>query len=155
VGLGIFIGVLTANLNGELKRLTRIKRRTNKIRRKLMTDEITNDEDIIDSRDIIARIEELQEDTDSLDDSESFELKALIALDQNGKDAFEDNWKYGVSLIRDDYFETHARELASDIGAISDDMSWPAHCIDWEQAANELQADYALLEFDGVEYWAR
>ena len=121
-----------------------------------MTEEITNDENIIDSRDIAVRVEELAEDTDSLDDLEWFELEILTTLDQDGKDAFgEDNWESGVTLIRGNFFETHAREVASDIGAISDDIRWPANYIDWEAAASDLQADYTLLEFDGVEYWAK
>ena len=32
---------------------------------------------------------------------------------------------------------------------------WPYSCIDWEQAAEELQQDYMSVEFDGVTYWMR
>ena len=119
-----------------------------------MTEEITNNEDTIDSRDIIARIEELEED-DELEDWEKDELECLTALDQDGKGAYGDSWKYGIGLVRDSHFTEYAQKFASDTGAISDTQSWPANCIDWEQATNELQTDYTLLDFDGVEYWAR
>ena len=128
-----------------------------------MTEEITNNEDIISSKDIIARIEELQEDADLLDDSELseladlelFELEILTALDQDGRGRFPDSWEDGVCLIRDSYFTKYAQELAEDIGAISDTNAWPANCIDWNYAAKQLTTDYACLEFGGVEYWAR
>jgi hypothetical protein len=28
-------------------------------------------------------------------------------------------------------------------------------CIDWNEAASELQMDYTAVEFDGVTYWVR
>jgi hypothetical protein len=28
-------------------------------------------------------------------------------------------------------------------------------CIDWDQAARELQVDYFDVDFDGVTYWIR
>lgn len=65
-----------------------------------------------------------------------------------------DYW-YPVTLIRDSYFEQYARDLAEDIGAIPDDAQWPCTCIDWEQAARELQQDYTTIDFDGVDYWTR
>ena len=118
-----------------------------------MTEEITNSEDLIDSRDIIARLEDLRED-DELEDWEKDELEALTALDRDGRGLFSDSWEDGVGLIRDSYFEEHARQYAEDIGAISNDARWPANCIDWNYAAEQLKADYTCLEFDGVEYWA-
>jgi len=65
------------------------------------------------------------------------------------------DWRYGETLIRDSYFEEYARELADDIGAIPRDAGWPTTCIDWEQAARELQMDYTSVNFDGVTYWVR
>jgi len=118
-----------------------------------MTKEISNTEDIIDSRDIIARIEELEED-ESRDESEEEELKILKELAEEGESSFSD-WEHGIGLIRDSYFEDYARSLAEDIGAIKADMDWPCNCIDWKQAAEELQQDYTSIEFDGVTYWGR
>lgn len=137
-----------------------------------MTDPITKYDDIIDSRDIIARIEELQNDfreatgddprdfamsTEDymmgLSEDEAEELTALIDLAAEGERS--PGWRYGETLIRDSYFEDYAQQLAEDIGAISNDHQWPNYCIDWERAARELQMDYTCVEFDGVDYWIR
>lgn len=59
------------------------------------------------------------------------------------------------SLIADHDFEDYAREYAEDIGAIGEDMRWPANCIDWERAARELRQDYRSVEYDGDTYWHR
>lgn len=121
--------------------------------------EISNSDDIIDSRDVIARIEALHEiATDETADSDerthaNNELGVLQALAEQGEGLAD--WEHGEALIRDSYFEDYARELAEDIGAVSKDQSWPNYCIDWERAARDLKMDYTSLEFDGVTYWAR
>lgn len=128
------------------------------------TDEITNSENVIDSRDVIARINYLEseresaENPDEWDDSdEGQELKALKALadEASGSADWTYDWTYGETLIRDSYFEDYARELAEDIGAIPKDLGWPCNHIDWEGATNALKMDYFSVEFDGVEYWIR
>lgn len=115
--------------------------------------EITNAEDIIDSRDVIARIEYL-EDLEERDEDETAELTALKALADEAS-GYAADWRHGEALIRDSYFEEYAQQLADDIGAIPRDASWPMTCIDWEQAARELQQDYTSVDFDGVTYWIR
>lgn len=117
-----------------------------------MAKTISNSDDIIDSRDVIARIEEL-EDQEERDEDEQEELKALKALEEEAQ-GYSD-WKHGATLIRDSYFEKYAQELAEDIGAINKGDEWPNNCIDWEWAANELKYDYTSVNFDGVEYWVR
>jgi hypothetical protein len=145
----------------------------------MTTREISNADDVIDSRDVIARIEELQNEKDNFQDEnelpnsdlldmteeqniqwmewdesdEGQELKALIAL-QNDANGSPD-WEYGETLIRDSHFEDYAQELAEDIGAINKDATWPNDCIDWKKAASELQYDYMQVNFDGVDYWIR
>ena len=120
-------------------------------------------EDIIDSRDIIERINELVEiDTahandptePELDDDERHELDVLSRLAEEAE-GYAADWLYGETLIRDSYFVEYAQELADDIGAIDTNASWPMSCIDWEQAARELQMDYTSVDFDGVTYWIR
>ena len=66
----------------------------------------SNSNDIIDSRDIIKRIKELQSDLDGFDDKSgdeydmlSEELAALQTLAREGEGS--PNWKYGETLIRD------------------------------------------------------
>lgn len=153
-----------------------------------MTTQIGNYDDVIDSRDVIARIEELEpfkvvrrelpydeissfktrteasefiasEDYDpdkvmiTLDKDEGEELQQLEHLAHQGEDL--EDWDYGVTLVRDSYFETYAEEFANDIGAINSDASWPLNHISWEDAAAELKQDYTSVTFDGVTYWAR
>ncbi len=115
-----------------------------------MGEEISNRDNVIDSRAVIARIEELQDGGDSLDE----ELKALLAL-QEEAEGYSEDWKYGSTLIRDSYFKEYAQDLADDIGAIDRQALWPLTCIDWDQAARELQMDYTSVEFDGITYWVR
>ena len=128
-----------------------------------MKKEISNHDDIIDSRDVIERIDELEnsfpdicehcgEGLSCLDDFD--ELKALKELAKEGED-YSSDWKYGEGLIRDTYFKNYAMELAEDIGAIDPKANWPTTCIDWEQAARELQMDYTMIEYDGIDYWIR
>jgi hypothetical protein len=145
---------------------------------------ITHFDDIIDVRDIIARVEELQETRDALreefdampenagvdfdhwvrnqegfsseDADELQQLESFLADLQGmgGDEQWRGDW-YPVTLVRDSYFKDYAQELADDIGAIPAGASWPCTCIDWDQAARELRMDYSSVEFDGVTYWTR
>lgn len=136
---------------------------------------LTNGDDIIDSRDVIARIEELEEEIASerellADHPEepntaarqfrvdaiaelTEELAPLKSLADEGENCSD--WAHGETLIRNSYFQTYAEELAEDIGAIDANATWPNNCIDWERAARDLRMDYTSLDFDGVTYWVR
>lgn len=116
--------------------------------------EVSNTDDVIDSRDVIARIEYLEGDVDALDADQLHELAALRELAEQAAEYAAD-WKYGETLIRDSYFQEYAEQLAEDIGAIDSSATWPNNCIDWERAARELQMDYTSVDFDGVTYWVR
>ena len=126
------------------------------------TREISNSDDIIDSRDVIARIEFLQNAAEGAEElgmeveyDEREDLRTLVELAEQGQNSAED-WQYGATLIRDSYFVTYAQELAEDIGALPQgDSGWPAYCIDWEWAARELRMDDTSVDFDGVTYWVR
>ncbi len=121
----------------------------------MTTTAINNYEDIIDSRDIIARIEDLEGyDAADLEDDEQNELKILKELAAVAS-GYASGWPYGEVLIRDTYFKDYAMQLAEDIEAIRSDASWPNTCIDWDCAARELQMDYRCIDFDGVDYWIR
>jgi hypothetical protein len=113
---------------------------------------ISNYDNMIDSREVIERIEELT--SYEITEAETEELESLVRLQSEASDYCED-WEYGAQLIRDSYFEEYARELADDLGMIIECAAWPMSCIDWEQAARELQMDYTAIEFDGVTYWVR
>ena len=56
-------------------------------------------------------------------------------------------------FVRDSYFVQYARELADDIVSYAGVPRWPFNCIDWQEAADELQQDYYDVDFDGVTYW--
>ena len=128
----------------------------------------TNTDDVIDARDIIARVEELREAiaayAEKMDDwnenaNNTEELETLENLLEElkgcgGDEHWEGDW-YPVTLIRYSHFEDYAQELAGDCGLVSVDAKWPNNCIDWGEAARELQWDYSLVEFDGVDYWYR
>lgn len=114
--------------------------------------EITKYDDLIDSRDIIARIEFL--DSDDIDDDEREELASLRELADQGR-AIATDWEYGECLIRDSYFVTYAQELAEDCCDVPISNSWPHYCIDWEYAARDLKMDYTPIEFSGITYWIR
>ena len=132
--------------------------------------EITNTADIIDSRDVITRIAELEDEMtylegddfdpdkiggpdDPVDAEIREEYQALIDLESACEDYSD--WKYGATLISDHYFEDYARQLAEDIGCISGDEKWPLNCIDCEKATQELQWDYDEVNFNGEVYWIR
>ena len=116
------------------------------------TRSISNMEDTLDTRDILAYMETLE---DNPSESEAEELASLTGLIQEVRDSSGDSPEDGIQIIRDSYFQEYAQELADDIGAIHRDATWPLNCIDWEQAASELQRDYTSVDFDGITYWYR
>lgn len=148
-------------------------------------------DDVIDSRDVIERIKELQEERQDLQDAlgeataeyteatdddaieeaqeakeeaqealndwdttdEAEELKDLLSLAEEGERS--PDWSYGETLIKDEHFEEYAQELAEDIGAVNKDQWWPNNCIDWKEAAEQLQQDYFSVTFGSDTYWIR
>lgn len=117
---------------------------------------MTPGDDIIDTRDIIERIAELETivEEDPEDEDAADELTMLTDFAENFADSIPD-WKYGEVMILDGYFEDYARQMAEDIGAIDRDAGWPCGYIDWEAAANALQMDYTDVQLDGFTYWVR
>lgn len=131
----------------------------------MVSNEIDNSESVLDVRDIIARVEEMEDDRDSVEEQDEWDHRngdELVMLrgvledlkGYGGDHDWRGDW-YPVTLIRDSYFRDYAEELADDIGAIDSKASWPNNCIDWDRAARELQMDYSTVEFDGVTYWYR
>lgn len=136
-----------------------------------MRNEITNSEDVLDCRDIIARVEHLEEleqpgpvdlgpeDNAQAQDDLFAELRSLRAFlaemkGYGGDEEWRGDW-YPVTLIRDSHWETYTQEFAEEVGAVNADATWPHTCIDWDKAARELRMDYTSAEFDGVTYWFR
>ena len=118
--------------------------------------EFSNSDNTIDSRDVIKRIEYLEnflEDNPEHKDA-TRELGVLKALEDEAS-GYAADWHHGETLIADSYFEDYARELADDTGATNRDASWPNNHIDWTAAADELKQDYTEVDFDGTAYWIR
>lgn len=138
----------------------------------------TNMDDIIDSRDVIARIDELEgelrdlEDAadDAADDSaraaeilaeihawrtgeEGQELAALQALAAEASQ-YADDWQHGATLVSLDYWPTYAMEMVRDMGDLPKNL--PDYIvIDWEATAGNLEVDYTEVDFGGVTYLVR
>lgn len=128
--------------------------------------------DVIDVRDIIARVLELRDERDEYNekmgspdawdgvpDGEPEELAMLEGIlselaGYGGDEEFDGDW-YPITLIAESYFQEYAQNLAEDCGMVDTSASWPMNCIDWEQAARELQMDYSNILIHGSTYWYR
>jgi hypothetical protein len=140
-----------------------------------MTREISNSDDVIDSRDVIERIEELEEQLAALSEEDRAkdkahptaattqvsdeyhdlhcELTTLKALAEEAE-GYAPDWRHGASLIRDSYFKDYAEELIKDIGDLPREL--PHYiAIDWKKTAENIKVDYTSVEYDGVTYWVR
>lgn len=128
--------------------------------------------DVIDVWDIIDRVQGLRAERDeynekmgspdawdAVPDGEPEELGMLegilAELTGYGEDAEFDGVWYPATLICDGYFQEYAQEYAEDCCMVDTNASWPMNCIDWEQAARELQMDYSSIEIRGFTYWYR
>ena len=116
--------------------------------------------DIIDVRDIIARVEELRESVEGevVIQDEYEELKTLEELLSNlcgygGDEQWEGDW-YPVTLIARSYFVDYCEEMVKDIGDLPQNI--PSYlAIDWQATADNLEVDYSTVDFDGDEYLYR
>lgn len=121
-----------------------------------MNESISKYDNIIDSRDVDARISDLSNmvEDDTIDEEEKEELGALLKLKEQAE-GYASDWPYGCALINDDYFSEYAQDLAHDLGYAEEAGNWPYTCVDWEKAARELQHDYTSVEFNGQTFWVR
>lgn len=129
----------------------------------MSTQEISNTEDVIDSRDVISRIEELEEtindcledpETDHNTTDEQNELENLKDLENEASGS--PDWPHGEALIRDSYFTEYCEDLCKNIGDIPSDLPWYIeNHIDWDGVAREIQMDYMEVNFNGVAYFIR
>lgn len=128
--------------------------------------------DVIDVLDIIARVLELRDERDeynekmgspdawdSVPDGEPEELGMLEGIlselaGYGGDEEFEGDW-YPLQLIADGYFQEYTQNLAEGCGMVDTSARWPMTCIDWEQAARELQMDYGNILIHDSTYWYR
>lgn len=118
-------------------------------------------DDILDTRELETKIEELREeieDTSDVEDRQDLEEKLtdLLTLRESVNDTFDSSWDDGMTLIADSHFEEYAEQTAKDTGLINGETEgWPFRCIDWSEAAEELKNDYEEFTLDGVIYWGQ
>lgn len=122
-----------------------------------MSNKIDNTQDTIDSRDIIARIEEL-EGIENQGSEEAQELAILLKVQEQAEDCAD--YQYGEVLIRESYFTDYIKELIDDCYELPKEFNsgawpWRHMTLDYESAANEAKDDYTWIEFDGVTYLIR
>ena len=132
-------------------------------------------DDIIDSRELVSRLEVLTDERETLfdamkeakgkakkaaaiefnewvDDYEE-EWKALQAINEEGEN-LSSEWIHGETLIREDYFTQYVQEMLEDCGDIPSDL--PHYIvIDWEATADNLKQDYAEIDIFGDTYYIR
>ena len=125
---------------------------------------------VIDSRDIIKRIEELEStqadlverlsngeisesDMKAFDDEEGKELDMLREFAAEASQ-YSSDWEYGETLIHEDYFVEYCMEILKDCGELPTNIPWYI-VIDEEATAENLKPDYVKLELDGQTYYMR
>jgi len=122
---------------------------------------VSNLDDVIDSRDVIERIEELESALKNfLDENdvlleENFpeweELRALRALASEASQ-YSADWEYGETLIHRNYFEEYMDELVEECYDLPKDLPyWCSIKLDYVA----LEQDYISVDFDGQEYLIR
>lgn len=127
-------------------------------------------DDIMDTRDITVRIQELKDEWSEvtendfedynlsyddlkvgLSEEDAEELLALMELQEEAGSSYFDNEE---SFISDEYFTEYAQDMIKDVGYISAEVpSWIE--IDWERTAQNVRMDYTSFEFRGTTYWIR
>lgn len=116
---------------------------------------ITNTDNVIDSRDIIERIEELTELIASELTPDDFlaatkEYDDLMTLQEECEGI--DDWEYGVGLIHEDYFEQYMDEMLEDCGSLPKNIPcYLSITVDYDA----LKMDYTEVDFAGAIYYIR
>ena len=142
-----------------------------------MTRTIDNTQDVLDSRDVIERLEELQGERQDLldifndceegseerqdadqalkdwDEDNGEELASLRQLNEEGEQVAED-WIHGATLVRESYWVEFVEEDLKELGYLPKDLPhWIE--IDWERTAENVRQDYSTVDFGGVDYYVR
>ena len=125
----------------------------------------TNTDRTIDSRDIIERIEALENERESLlyengggmsqdefdNSDEGKELETLKELEEECK-LYSSDWEYGQALIHRRYFEDYMDDMIEDCYELPRNRPyWMNITIDYDA----LEQDYYSVYFDDEEYLIR
>lgn len=111
---------------------------------------------VIDSRDIIERIEELEANSDEEGDGLDNDEREELALLNEFKDTFEQygEWEDGAQLISANYWIEYVQEMLEDTGEIPRDL--PHYiAIDWEKTADNISYDYSIDDVGGESWYVR
>lgn len=124
--------------------------------------------DLIDVRDIIARVEELEEVIDTAPEDgvwtqaeqneanrERIALEAILdeLKGYGGDEQWRGDW-YPVTLIEDAYFVEYVQDMLADCGELPRNL--PHYiAIDWRTTARNIRTDYSSVDVDGLTYWYR
>jgi len=112
-----------------------------------MTNIITNNDDVIDSRDILDYIKKHEDNEDFKEEVEALQ-KVVKEYCNNYKDGLAD-LEFGVFFIRDDYFEDYMWDYFLEFNQIDEALE----CyIDIEAFARDQQYYYNSIDFDGETY---
>ena len=115
--------------------------------------------DVIDVRDVIARVEELEPQVDATGEGEhiaEWNMLTRLLYELKGYGGDED-WRgdwYPSQLIDDCYFTEYTIQLLEDCGDLPRNL--PDYiAVDWERTARNIRVDYSAVEVDGRTYWYR
>jgi hypothetical protein len=97
-------------------------------------------------------LEDATQDTDEWDFDDEAEYETLKELIEECEGCGD--WEHGETLIHRNYWVEYCQQLLEDIGYIPKDLpSWIV--IDWEATADNMEADYSVVNFGDEEYLIR
>lgn len=116
---------------------------------------VSNMDDIIDSRDAVLALDALKDEWAS--DPAGFDSEeALEALeefvDELNATFGEQEVEFGITLVRDTHWDQYAEEYADEVMEIPNEM---ASYFDYDKFAEDLQQDYTEVQFDSIPYYGR
>jgi hypothetical protein len=136
--------------------------------------------DIIDTRDLVDRFNELEEELEEFEEiialynsrasefdtlaefkdwySDEYELyeelEKIRELTEDLSDA-DDDFEDGIILIAEENFTAYCKDLVEDIGDAPVLPTYMVVDIDWDATADNLRVDYSEVEFHGNTYLYR
>ena len=140
--------------------------------------------DILDTRDLNKRLNELEDEREALEESLTEERIEAEHCDPDEKEEYDDNVTDAIEALQewDDEYKEELDELytmrdeipewrhgealiaeedfAEYAEQLADDLygvenHWPFNHIDWDAAADELKSDYSSIDYQGTTYLYR
>lgn len=129
---------------------------------------------VFDTRDLIEYIEYLRDElVEMYNESTESEIESIDEVEEWPDDLYKDyedyqnivefaaelknnatDYAYGEGVIRWDYWEDYVKQLIEDCGYISKDF--PSFIeVDWNATAENVSDDYAIITYDGDDYYVR